>query len=536
MTRDLVLLNGNIMTVNPAQPRAEAIAIRNGKVAFVGSNDDARSEGGRFAQVIDLQGRTATPGLNDAHAHPMMVGRALADLNLATPPNTSISDIVALVAAEAATKPPGTWIIGRGYDQARLAEDRHPTRHDIDAVSPNHPVLLLRACHHIAAVNSYALKLAGITANTPDPDGGSIDRDEHGEPTGVVRESAMKSVRSQMEEPDAEELAEYLVRAGHAFLEAGVTSVVEAGIRRPEEMHAYQQLHNDGRLPVRTYLMMMIDETLEAMTALGIRTGFGDAMLRIGPAKLFADGSIGGHTARMSKAYEGHPGSHGLWMEPEEQMMQKVVAAHNAGFQVGIHAIGDAAISFVLDAYAAAQEVDPRPDARHRVEHFSIVDEDILRRTAELGVVALPGTSFLYHFRDAYVANLGYDRLRYAYGMATYQKYGIVAAANTDAPVVPVTATVGIQSMMTRLDNKGNATWTEECISLDDAIKAYTWNGAYCSFEENIKGSLQPGMLGDVTVFAANLETTTPTDIAAVPIDFTILEGDISYARPGANG
>jgi len=193
--------------------------------------------------------------------------------------------------------------------------------------------------------------------------------------------------------------------------------------------------------------------------------GLGDARLRIGPAKLFSDGSIGGQTARMREPYLSNPETHGLWMQDPEEMKRLVQKAHSAGFQVGIHAIGDAAIDLILDAYEEAQTTDPRPDPRHRIEHCSIVDLQTIDRIARLGVIPIPGTSFLYHFRDVYVQNLGIDRIRHAYGMRSYIDHGVIAAASTDSPVVPPSATIGIQTMMTRTDIGGNPVWPEEAIS-----------------------------------------------------------------------
>lgn len=531
MIGDLLLVNGRLITMDRDRPEASALAIRAGRIVAVGSDAEARASVPPGTETINLNERTATSGLNDAHAHPMAVGFALADLDLGTPPNRSIRDLVALVGETVKTREPRTWVVGRGYDQARLAEQRHPTRHDLDAVAPDHPVLLIRACHHIGVANSRALALVGITAATPDPDGGAIDRDEHGEPTGVVRETAFERVRAAIGEPTEEQIAEALVLGGKAFLASGVTSTAEAGIGRPEQLRAYQRLRREGRLPVRSYLMMLIDETLDDLIALGVSTGLGDEWLRIGPAKLFSDGSIGGRTARMRRPYQGEPDNLGLWMMPEADLKAKVLKAHRAGFQVGIHAIGDAAIDLVLDAYEAAMRSDPRPDPRHRIEHCSIVDEATIERIARLGVIPVPGTSFLYHFRDAYLQNLGYDRLRSTYGMASFARHGVIAAASTDAPVVPTSATIGLQTMMTRRDVNGAEVWPEEAISLDEALRAYTVNGAYASFEEGIKGTLAPGMLGDVTVFETDLRGVAPEEIAGVRIDYTIADGTVAYAR-----
>ena len=352
MPGDLLLLNGKVRTMDPANPVASAVAIRQGRVVFAGDDAGARAAVPAATEAVDLRGRTATPGLNDAHAHPMSVGFALLDLDLSPERNAGIADLLGLVRQAAAERPPGTWIVGRGYDHARLAELRHPTRHDLDAAAPDHPVVLIRMCHHIGAANSAALALAGVTAATADPDGGLFDRDAHGEPTGVLRETALEVVRANVPEPDEDAIAAALEAAGRRFLADGVTSATEAGIRDPREMAAYQRLWRAGRLPLRTYLMMMLDETMESLLALGVRTGFGDDRLRIGPVKLFADGSIGGRTARMRRPYEGQPDNVGLWMLPPEELKAKVRRAHEAGFQVGIHAIGDAAVELVVDAYA----------------------------------------------------------------------------------------------------------------------------------------------------------------------------------------
>lgn len=531
MPHDLLLVNGRIRTMDPHNPTVTAVAIRSGRVLYVGDDAGARAAAAPGSPAIDLAGRTATPGLNDAHAHPMSVGFALIDLDLSPERHASITALQDLVREAVASRPAGNWIVGRGYDDARLAEARHPTRADLDAIAPEHPVVLIRMCHHIGVANSAALRLAGVTRDTPDPGDGRFDRDEHGEPTGVLRESALTAVRAAIPEPDEAAMMSALEAGGKEFLRQGVTSTVEAGIRDPRELRAYQRLREMERLPVRTYLMMMVDETLDALTALGIQTGFGDDWVRIGPAKLFSDGSIGGRTAKMHAPYEGQPDNYGLWMMPPEELKAKVRHAHYAGFQVGIHAIGDAAIDLVLDAYEEAQAATPRPDPRHRIEHCSIVDDRILGRIRDLGAVPIPGTSFLRHFRDAYVNNLGEWRIGQAYGFRSYERFGITAAASSDAPVVPVNALAGLQTMVTRRDILGRPCNPEEAIPLADALRAYTVNGAYASFEEQSKGTLRPGLLGDVTVFETDLFTVDPNDLATIQVDYTIAEGQVVYER-----
>ena len=531
---NLILTNGHVMTGAYGDSGATAVAMVNGKIAGVGSDEDALTWKRPEARVIDLQGRTIAPGLNDAHCHPLYLGLSLANVDASSPPNRTIEDIIGRLRDRIATVEPGQWVQGRGYDQARLEDQRHPTSDDLDPVSPANPVLVVRACGHIGVANSVALEMAGITSNTPDPPGGTIDRDEHGRPTGVLREAAQTMVREIIPAPTLSQCKEALVAAGKQFLSQGVTSVAEAGVRDSVHMTAYEDLHTDGTLPVRSYLMMMIDETLDALSSIGIKTGLGDEWLRIGPAKLFLDGSIGGRTARMSEPYVGESDNVGLWMYEPEEIKAKMLRAHKAGFQLCAHAIGDAAISLLLDAYEEALEKYPRENSRHRIEHCSIIDLDIVERIRRIGAVPIPGTSFLYYFNNAYVQNLGWDRIRYAYGMNTFYEHGIVAAASTDAPVVNTNPAIGLQTMMTRESEEGAVMWAEESVPLVEALRAYTYNGAYASFEEGIKGTLQSGMIADAVVFDRNLSEVEPDDVASVQADLTIVDGHIVYQRDGA--
>lgn len=533
MTGNIMIHGGPILTMDSKNPEVEAVGIVNGKVRAAGSIADVRAEMGSMFEEIDLKGRMATPGLYDAHAHIIGTGVAAAEIEINADRVSSIGEISALVQRRAQETPEGAWVIGQGYDQELLAERRHPNRDDLDAVAPNHPVMLKRSCHHIMTVNSKALELAGITANSPDPDGGTIDRDEHGEPTGVLRETAMNAVYDVVPALTGDEVLETLITGGNIFREHGVTSVGDAGFNQGNQvsMRAFQRAHAAGTLPVRSNLMMLIDETLDELIELGIRTGLGDPWLRIGNAKLYTDGSIGGRTARMINHYNDQPENVGLWMEEPEVMKSKIIRAHKAGFQQGHHAIGDAAITLLLDAYEEAQREHPVAGFRPRIEHCSIVSEEMLDRIQSIGAVPIPGTTFLYDMRPVYLANLGEDRTRYAYAMKTFQDRGIVAAASTDAPVSLVNPMIGIQMMMTRTDRNGDAIFTEESLSLEDAIRAYTWNGAYASQTEHEKGALEPGKLGDVTIFETDLRSVDPHSLKDVRCDYTIADGKVVHER-----
>ena len=531
MVNRILVHGGPILTIDPAQPVVDAVGMEFGRIVAVGTTAEVAFALGSVSEEINLNGRLATPGLYDAHCHVMMTGFALAEIDLSAESTPSIVTIQEKVRAIASATAPGTWIVGQGYDQASLSEQRHPTRADLDEVAPDNPVILWRSCHHIMVANSAALRAGGVDANTPDPGDGKIDRDEHGMPTGVLREAASELVTRIQPDRTEVEIADAIVAGGNVFREHGVTSVAEAGIRTAAQMRAYQGLADSGLLPLRTYLMMIIDQTLDEMISLGIRSGFGNDWLKIGNAKLFSDGSIGGRTARMRKPYEGEPDNYGIWMIPPAEVKAKVLKAHHAGFQIGIHAIGDAAIELILDAYEEAQAVFPREDTRHRIEHCSIIDEGLIDRIAAQGVVPIPGTTFLHYTRPAYDQNLGRDRYRYAYAMRTFEDRGIIAAASTDAPVVPVNPMLGIETMVTRLDRLGDDAWTEEAVSVEDALKAYTWNAAYASHEESIKGSLRAGMLGDLTIFETDIRNVEPTSLRNVKVDYTIAEGRIVHER-----
>jgi predicted amidohydrolase YtcJ len=531
MSRGLIIHGGPILTMDDANPVVDAVGIDQGIVVAAGSEAEVRERMPAGAEAIHLDGRMATPGLYDAHAHTFMTGFSLLEVDVAAPGVASIDDIRRRVTERSRAVDSGSWIVGQGYDQASLAEQRHPNRNDLDAAAPDHPVALWRSCHHIMAVNSRALALAGIDRNTPDPDGGTIDRDAHGEPTGVLREHATWLVQERLPDPTEADIAAAIVAGGREFVKHGVIAVAEAGIRTADELRAYQRVWRSCELPVRSYLMMIIDDTLDDLIGLGISTGFGDDWLRIGNAKLFSDGSIGGRTARMRRPYEGESDNVGLWMLEPDELKAKVRRAHDAGFQLGIHAIGDAAIDLVLDAYEAAQQASPRPDTRHRIEHCSIVDLDTIARIKRLGVVPIPGTSFLYYTRPVYEQNLGRDRFRYAYAMKTYAEHGIIAAASSDAPVVPVNPLIGIQTMVTRKDRLGEDAWQEERVSVEEAIRAYTVNAAYASFAEKTRGRLAPGMVGDVTIFDQDLRAMDPDRITEAKADFTVADGEVVWDR-----
>ncbi|MCC2629709.1 MAG: Amidohydrolase 3 [Thermomicrobiales bacterium] len=357
MPADLVFLNGTVITVDDDQPTASAVAVVGNRIARVGSNDEIRDEVGPATRVVDLEGRTLLAGFNDNHTHPISYGLGLSLIDARPGTVPSLTGLQEAFRAAAMTTPTTVregWLLARGYDDSRLDVRRHPTRQELDAATGGRPAFLTRTCGHLGVANSAALARAGITRTTPDPEGGQIDRDKRGEPTGLLRETAMSLIQEQIPRSTRAELKDALRAAGERFLAFGITSVGEAKIRTSDELAAYQELAAAGELPVRVFTMMMIDDTLDALSRLGMRTGWGDAWLRIGPAKLFQDGSGGGRTAAMTTEYVNDPGNRGITIYDQEGLNERFGRAHEAGFQLAAHAIGDRAITMILDAYEQA--------------------------------------------------------------------------------------------------------------------------------------------------------------------------------------
>lgn len=531
MIPPLLVHGGPILTMDPGQPLVDAVLFDGGAVRALGGIDDVAPLAESKTEAIDLKGRLACPGLDDAHAHIIGIGFAQSQVDLSSASVSSIQGIGNAIAKRDQELPGDSWIIGQGYDQASLQEQRHPTRADLDTAAGHRPVFIWRSCHHIAVANSAALRLAGVSASVRDTDDATFDRDEHGDLTGVLREAAATVVAAAQPESTEDMILEALKQGGLECRRHGMTSATEAGIGRAAEFRAYQRLWTSGELPLRTCLMMIIDDTLDQLISLGITSGFGDDWLRIGPAKLFSDGSIGGRTARLREPYLGEGDNLGIWMLPPDEIRQRVLRAHAAGFQIGIHAIGDAAIELILDAYEEAQNQYPRADARHRIEHCSLPDSAMLDRIASQGVIAIPGTTFLHFMRDAYLQNLGEERTRYAYAMQTFAKRGILAAASSDAPVVPVNPLLGVQTMVSRADRHGNTLWPEESISVEDALRAYTSVAARATFSETRKGTLREGLVGDMAIFGSDLRVVVAKELARQTVDFTIAAGEVVHQR-----
>ena len=518
MEAQSAFINGVILTPSG---RAEALAVYSDRIIKVGTVEEVSRLIGPRTRVVDLGGKFVIPGLIDAHVHLSGYGLSLTQLNLRG--TKSIRELKEAIRERALSLDKGEWILGRGWDQELFEERRYPNRWDLDEVAPENPVFLRRICGHVCVVNSKALEMAFITKDTKDPPGGKIDRDERGEPTGILRESAVKLVYKKIPPPSLEQLKEALARAMHEAVKRGLTSIhFMCSERFPDELRALQMLRKEGKLLLRIYLVPPY-EFLKELEEVGLSTGFGDSMLRIGGIKIFADGSLGGRTAALEEPYADMPGNKGILIHPPEELKEIVLRVHRAGFQAVIHAIGDRAIRVALDAIESAIREEPR-DHRHRIEHASLVNPRILERMRELKVVAVCQPHFI--FTDFWAKDrVGPERARWVYALKSLMK-NVVVAGSSDCPVEPIDPLRGIWAAVTRPFLPKN-----ERLTVEEAIQIYTKGGAYASFEEDEKGTIEEGKLADFVVLSDDITKTEPDKIKEINVEMVVVGGRIVYRR-----
>jgi predicted amidohydrolase YtcJ len=474
------------------------------------------------------------PGFNDAHHHLLLLGQWLMQVDCSFPSVRSIEDIVAAISAAARETPPGEWIEARGYDDNKLAEHRHPTRWDLDRAAPNHPVRLRNASGHMCVVNSRVLELAGITRETQPPFGGAIRIDPtRGEPSGLLQESAQQLLPRTYAAQDPTELQKALEVGSHAYLAAGVTSSQEAGIFHPSEFAVIQRAWMQGRLPLRTYLMLRLP-FLEAMEQMGMFTGLGDDRLKLGALKLLSDGSLIGRTAAVSQPFleDPRPDNLGLPSWTQAELDELIWRGHRAGWQVAIHAIGDRAIEMCLDGFHRALQRKPRADHRHRLEHCGILRPDLIRRIKDLGVIPVPQPPFIIEFGDGFLRHLGRERCQLTYPLRSFLNAGIPVAASSDSPVSDYRPLFGIQAAVTERTAAGEDFAPGEKLSVEEAIGLYTRAAAYASFDEDRKGTLTPGKLADFVVLAQDPRQVEAEAISQVRVLATFIGGEMAYEAP----
>ncbi|MBL8587915.1 MAG: amidohydrolase [Methylobacteriaceae bacterium] len=533
---DIVLRGGPIWR-GRAEGVARALAIWGGRVLASGEEAEIAPLIGRRTRVVELDGRLATPGLNDSHLHLIPLGLNMDWVDARPEKAPTLDALLGRLAARAGATPPGGWVLARGYDQTKLDTGRHPTRDDLDRAVPDHPAMLVRACGHVSIVNSRALALAGIDENSATPEGGFIER-AGGRLTGLLAENARAPIQKILPAPTDDELVAAIERGGRYLLSYGITSCMEAaaGMRAGfREIAAYHVARRDGRLPVRTWLALLGDEgrsIVPQCVEAGLLAGVGDDMLTVGGVKYFLDGSAGGRTAWMTQPYLGEPANFGVKMLEDEKLERMVRQAHDLGFQLVCHAIGDAAIEQLITAYEKALAANPDPDRRHRVEHCGFSTPAQHARMVKAGIYPCPQQAFIHDFGDAYVEVLGPERALPSYPFRTWFDLGLKPSTGSDAPVCDPDPFPNFHAMLTRKTWRGTVMDARQCVTIDEALQAYTEFGAFSQKQEAIKGRLAPGLLADVAVFSRDLLTATPHDILTdTRCDLTILGGRVVYDR-----
>ena len=519
---DLILYNGNFWTVNPRQPKARAVAIAGGRFLAIGTDDEVRALAAGNAKKVDLGGKTVLPGFIDAHSHPAEAG--LSHLRMVDCDLRSIAEILKAVHERAAKTPPGEWVLGFKYDDTKTSEGRPLTREELDAAVPDHPVLVEHRGGHTAWMNSQGLKVAKLDEKTPDPPGGKYDRDPAtGRLTGRVRESAkdavVKIIPSNFTRDDHREGVRLITKM---MTRAGVTSVTDA-LGTPDDLRAYQDAHEAGQLKMRVYCHIY-HAFMDQMLAAGIKTGLGDEWVKVGAQKMICDGSISERTARLSQPYIGRPDDFGILVTPEEELYQQARKAHVAGWQLGTHANGDVGIDIALRVYERLQKEFPRPDARYRLEHCTVVNDSLVARIKALGAIPTPFSTYVYYHGEK-MKEYGAERVNHMFALRNFLDAGVRATQASDYPPGPFEPMMALQSEVTRTDSKGNVWGPQQKITLEEAIRVGTMNGAYASYEENVKGSIAAGKLADLVVLGRDVFKEEPGNIVNIPIERTMVGG-----------
>lgn len=538
---DVLYTNGKFHTQNPEHPVARSLAVHQGRI--IALDEEIAPE--MFSKVVDLGGAAVVPGFNDAHCHLSHIGEATLQVDLRPGTVDSMDELLAAVGSFAASAEPGSWVVGAGYDQNYLGE--HPTAEQLDAVSHGHPVYLVHVSRHMGVANTTAFELAGFPErkNVPVPEGGDVLMDDAGRAVGLLQETARALVQHHIPAKTVEDVADLVAAGSKAVLDLGITSITEPGIGAPEhigmsrfDLAGFQLAKERGQLGVRATVMPYLTtlHTIEEAEQvghklysldLGMRSGMGDDFLRVGPSKVLSDGSLIGRSAFMCCDYDLDEGNRGFLQFPEGTLRERLIGAHLAGWQLAVHAIGDAALDLVMDIFEQAQELAPRPDARHRIEHASVASDEQIARMASLGLIPVPQGRFIHELGDGVIRAMGEERAQIAYRVKGFLDAGIELPASTDAPVVDANPILNIASLVNRSTASGRPFGPDERISVAQAVRAYTVGSAHAVHEDSYKGTLDHGYLADFVVLSDDLYEIPVENIATVTVTATVVGGDL---------
>jgi predicted amidohydrolase YtcJ len=504
----------------------QAIAVANGKIVSVGSNEDIQKLKGPKTQVIDLGGHFVMPGFNDAHVH--LGSGGFEKLNVDLVGSKSLADMKQRIAARVKTAAPGEWIQGRGWDHTLWAEQKTPTRADIDSVTGNHPAIFYRVDGHIAIANSAALKAAGVTAQSPDPHGGKIDKDDKGEPTGILRETAMGAVSSKIPPPSPAQRRKAAELALQDAARWGITSAQDNSDW--EDFLTYEQMEKEGKLTLRISEWLPFDAPVDQLLRMRQHHAQDDPMLHTGMLKGFMDGSLGSRTAAMLAPYDDDPKNAGIPRYEQDKLNALAAERASNGFQIGFHAIGDRGARMALDAFAFAIQKSNKRDLRFRIEHDQVIAPEDFKKYKDLGVIASVQPNHLLTDMNWAESHIGPARAKHSYPWKEFEDNGIPLAFGTDYPVEPITPFRGLYAAVTRKNEAGaKEYYPEQKVTIDHAIYAYTAGAAQAEFAEDKKGTLSPGMLADLVVLDRDITKVAPAEILKTRVLRTVVSGKTVY-------
>ncbi|MFD8561868.1 amidohydrolase [Streptosporangium canum] len=543
MRLDALFVNGRFTTLDPGRPEATRLGVFGGRIAGL----DEELDGVTADLVVDLGGAPVVPGFNDAHHHLSMRGQRLRELDLRESQVGSLDELYAKVAERAAGLPPDAWVRGAGYDQNKLGA--HPTREALDRAAGGRPVWLQHVSGHMGVANTAAFALMGFSrvADVPEVPGGTVGRDTAGLPDGLLTEQAQELANRVLRPVAHEDYIRGLALASRAAAAEGLTSFTEPGVGHglagngSWDVAAFQEAVRQGLLLQRATLMPGSPNLHDVGDGrfgldLGMGTGLGDERLRIGPVKLFSDGSLIGKTAAMCCDYQGEPGNRGLLQEDAEALRAFILRAHASDWQIATHAIGDHAVEVILDAYEEAQARHPRPDARHRIEHCAVTSDAQVARIARLGVIPVPQGRFISELGDGMLAALGPERARGCYRQRSFLDAGITLPGSSDCPVTDGAPLLGIHDLVNQRTAAGVPFNPAEALTVAQALHAYTAGSAHAVHEDHLKGVLSRGRLADFAVlsddlFAVPAERIGDLTVAATAVGGVLVHDAAGFAR-----
>lgn len=535
MLADLVLHNGKIITVNAKNSIVEAVAVKFGKILATGTNNEITKLIGKETKVIDLKGRTVIPGLIDSHCHMASTGGRIMTgiIDLSEEMGIkSIDDIKKKIAARTLITPKDEWIVGVKEDDAKLAEKRHPSRWELDEAAPHHPVIISTVGGHFSIVNSRVFEIAGVTKNTPDPVGGMFERDpETGELTGGIHEKARKIIKPKGfygKEPTREEAFKGVKRMLMANAAAGLTCIYD--MVGSSQIRAFLDLKNRGELPIRVRMDITI-MLFPELNKLGISQGLGDEWVKICGLKFFFDGAISARTAAVSESYLHKPNFYGVLATTKEIAKKTILDAYEAGYRISAHANGERAIKMYLDIMEKIQAKYPRDDPRNRIIHCTVVNPELLTRIKELNMLPTIFGAYPYYHGDKLIPAFGEERLERMFAARSFIDIGVKVAAHSDHSASPFPPLMGIHALVNRVTKAGKLIGRNQKISVMEALKLYTINAAYHSFDEDLLGSIEINKYADMVVLGKDILTVPQETIMDIPVDMTIVGGRIIYER-----